>query len=134
MWTVHDMWRRRSNCSWYLRVIAKNQLSVVSLLRDWTAFSVRSAIVLLLSNKCTGNWHEISTLFETFFYSKHLCNRNSDKKYVICTFFYRSENVRYIFQFWQSNVWLLSVTIILFFANWPFYNTIKVSWNFWIFY
>jgi hypothetical protein len=102
----------------YTPVVELLSIVVHTFLRDWTVFSFRSTKVSLLSNKFTGNWQENFTLFETFFYINHLCNRNSDKKSVICIYFlqtYWLENARYTFQFWQSNVWLLSFTIIIFF-------------------
>jgi hypothetical protein len=83
----HFFWKSRQ------RTFPKNQLSVVRLSRDWTAFSFRSA----------WNWHEISsTLFETFFYIKHFSNRNSDKKSVICIYFYRLIDWKMLDTFFNS--------------------------------
>jgi hypothetical protein len=60
----------------------KNQLSVVSLLRDWTILSFRSAKVSLLSNKCTGNY--------------------SKQKSVICIYFYRLIDWKMLDTFFNS--------------------------------
>jgi hypothetical protein len=68
----------------YLSVLEK---PVVSLLRNWTVFS------FLL---------KLSRSLRHFFYTKHLCNRNSDKKSVICIYFYRLIDWKMLDTFFNS--------------------------------